>query len=237
VRRVQKRETGEAADAAIELQFDTFSHLVTRHHGKRNLSRLEDFGNAPDFETKAAASSKPAAIGFPRTQTLPANTQTTHSPTPEMHGTSRPVLSQVAKDVGSCSDRRNSLESSSAAVLVFQPSHSRFSANDPSSLELGFRPAITGGGEGNRRKPMKAKLLAATVVVAAFTTPALADFWIVQDSSTKRCNIVEQRPTTTATTIVGNREYKTRVEAENQMKTVEVCRETTTGGPARVPAR
>jgi hypothetical protein len=84
---------------------------------------------------------------------------------------------------------------------------------------------------------MKAKLLAATVVVAAFTTPALADFWIVQDSSTKRCNIVEQRPTTTATTIVGNREYKTRVEAESQMKTVEVCRETTTGGPARAPAR
>ena len=69
---------------------------------------------------------------------------------------------------------------------------------------------------------MKAKLLAATVVVAAFTTPALADFWIVQDSSTKRCNIVEQRPTTTTTTIVGNREYKTRVEAENQMKTVNI---------------
>jgi hypothetical protein len=84
---------------------------------------------------------------------------------------------------------------------------------------------------------MNAKLLAATVVIAAFTSPALADFWIVQDSSTKGCNIVEQRPTATTTTIVGNREYKTRVEAENQMKTVEVCRETTTGGPARVPAR
>jgi hypothetical protein len=84
---------------------------------------------------------------------------------------------------------------------------------------------------------MKAKLLAGIVVVAAFTTPALADFWIVQDSSTKQCNIVEQRPTTTTTTIVGNREYKTRVEAENQMRTVEMCKDTTTGAPARVPAR
>jgi hypothetical protein len=85
---------------------------------------------------------------------------------------------------------------------------------------------------------MNTKLLAATIVIAALTTPALADFWIVQDSSTKRCNIVEQRPTTTTTTmIVGNKEYKTRIEAENQMKTVEVCRETTTGGPARAPAR
>jgi predicted CoA-binding protein len=85
---------------------------------------------------------------------------------------------------------------------------------------------------------MKAKLLAATVVVVgAFTTPALADFWIVQDSSTKHCSIVEQRPTTTATTIVGDREFKTRAEADSQMKRVEVCRESTTGGPARAPAR
>jgi hypothetical protein len=84
---------------------------------------------------------------------------------------------------------------------------------------------------------MKTKLLAATVVIAAFTTPALADFWIVQDSSTKRCQIVEQRPTTTTTIVGGDRAFTTRVEAENQMKTVEVCRETTTGGPARAPSR
>jgi hypothetical protein len=41
------------------------THLNTRHHGKSDLSRLEDFENAPDFETKAAASSKPAALGVP----------------------------------------------------------------------------------------------------------------------------------------------------------------------------
>jgi hypothetical protein len=88
------------------------------------------------------------------------------------------------------------------------------------------------------RNPMKTTLLAATVAIAAFATPALADFWIVQDSSTKRCRIVEQRPTTTTTTIVGGDTiFKTRVEAENQMKTVEICKETTTGGPARAPAR
>jgi hypothetical protein len=83
---------------------------------------------------------------------------------------------------------------------------------------------------------MKTKVLATAVVLAAFVTPALADFWIVQDASTKRCSIVEQRPTTTTTTIVGDREYKTRAEADTHMKTVEVCKETT-GGPARAPAR
>jgi hypothetical protein len=109
-------------------------------------------------------------------------------------------------------------------------------------LELGLLSTIMGSGEEYtgtlERKAMKTKLLAATVVVvAAFTTPALADFWIVQDSSTKHCSIVEQRPTTTTTTIVGDREFKTRAEADSQMKRVEVCRESTTGGPARAPAR
>jgi hypothetical protein len=85
---------------------------------------------------------------------------------------------------------------------------------------------------------MKTKLLVATVAIAAFASPALADFWIVQDSSTKRCTIVEQRPTTTTTTTIvgGDTVFKTRVEAENQMKTVEVCK-TTSDAPARVPAR
>jgi hypothetical protein len=35
---------------------------------------------------------------------------------------------------------------------------------------------------------MKTKVLATTVVIAAFTTPALADFWIVQDFTTTHPN-------------------------------------------------
>jgi hypothetical protein len=72
------------------------------------------------------------------------------------------------------------------------------------------------------------KLLIASVAVAAFATPALADFWIVQDASTKKCTIVEQKPITTTTTVVGGdgKVYKTKVEAENSMKTEKVCTET-----------
>jgi hypothetical protein len=36
---------------------------------------------------------------------------------------------------------------------------------------------------------MRTKLLLVAIAVAAFATPALADFYIVQDSSTKRCTI------------------------------------------------
>ena len=68
------------------------------------------------------------------------------------------------------------------------------------------------------------KILAATLLVA-FVTPALAadEFYVVQDVKTKKCTIVDKKPTTTETTVVGNGVYKTRVEAETGMKSVKVC--------------
>jgi hypothetical protein len=74
------------------------------------------------------------------------------------------------------------------------------------------------------------KLLIGSILLTAFAVPAVADdFYIVQDSTTRRCHIVEQRPTTTTTTIVGDDTYTTRVEAETAMKTVKVCEDGTTG--------
>ncbi len=73
---------------------------------------------------------------------------------------------------------------------------------------------------------MKAKLIAGSVLIAAFTMPALAqeEFYIVQDSSTRKCTVVEQKPTTTTTVIVGSgTAYKSRDEAEFAMKSVKVC--------------
>jgi hypothetical protein len=71
----------------------------------------------------------------------------------------------------------------------------------------------------------KMKALIGAVLIAAFVTPALAadEFYVVQDVKTKKCTIVDKKPTTTETTVVGNGMYKTRVEAETGMKTVKVC--------------
>jgi hypothetical protein len=58
------------------------------------------------------------------------------------------------------------------------------------------------------------------------SAPGLAqtsDFYIVQDASTKKCTIVDKKPTVTTTTVVGNGVCKTRTEAESAMKTVKVC--------------
>jgi hypothetical protein len=68
---------------------------------------------------------------------------------------------------------------------------------------------------------MKHKLLMAAAAVTIFATPALADFWIVRDSPTANCRIVEQRPTDTKVTIVGgNKVYTTRADAEKEMTVV-----------------
>jgi hypothetical protein len=69
------------------------------------------------------------------------------------------------------------------------------------------------------------KILGAALILA-FVTPALAadEFWVVQDVKTKKCTIVDKKPTTTETTVVGDgKVFKTRTEAETGMKTVKVC--------------
>jgi hypothetical protein len=69
------------------------------------------------------------------------------------------------------------------------------------------------------------KRLAIVGMVLAFAMPAFAatEFYVVQDKTTKKCTIVEKKPTTETTVVVGNGMYKSRTEAESGMKTVKVC--------------
>ena len=46
-----------------------------------------------------------------------------------------------------------------------------------------------------------------------------------RDATTKKCTIVDTKPTTTTTTIVDNGIFKTKTEAETGMKTTKVCTE------------
>lgn len=74
---------------------------------------------------------------------------------------------------------------------------------------------------------MKTKLVAAAVLVASFAGPALAadQFYVVQDVKTKKCTIVDKKPTESSMTVVSpaGAVYKTKAEAEAGMKTVKVC--------------
>jgi hypothetical protein len=73
------------------------------------------------------------------------------------------------------------------------------------------------------------KLLLSSAVLAFTATSAFAqtatEFYVVRDASTKKCTIVDKKPTTTTTTVVDNGVFKTRTEAETSMKTMKVCTE------------
>jgi hypothetical protein len=72
------------------------------------------------------------------------------------------------------------------------------------------------------------KIIATAFIVGALAAPAFAqsaEFYVVQDTATKKCTIVDKKPTVTTQTVVSpsGTVYKTRTEAEAGMKTVKVC--------------
>jgi hypothetical protein len=67
-----------------------------------------------------------------------------------------------------------------------------------------------------------AAALATTLVVPAFAQ-TVTEYYVVQDTSTKRCTIVDKKPTTTTMVQVGPMAFKTRTEAESGIKTIKVC--------------
>jgi hypothetical protein len=75
---------------------------------------------------------------------------------------------------------------------------------------------------------MKKLLMIGAVAFAAATvaeSAMAAEFYVVRDSATKKCTVVDTKPTATTTTIVDNGTYKTKTEAETGMKTTKVCSE------------
>ena len=74
------------------------------------------------------------------------------------------------------------------------------------------------------------RFVTSTAIAAALILPGAAAFaqdsyYIVQDVKTKKCTIVDKKPTVATQTIVtpSGTVYKTRAEAETGMKTVKIC--------------
>jgi hypothetical protein len=64
---------------------------------------------------------------------------------------------------------------------------------------------------------------AAAIMTGAAYAQTATEFYVVQDTSTKKCTIVDKKPTTATTLVVGDKVFKTRTEAETGMKTMKVC--------------
>ena len=71
---------------------------------------------------------------------------------------------------------------------------------------------------------MNMKLIAAAALVVAFAMPAFAanEFYLVQDAASKKCSIVEAKPTISTMKVVGL-VHKTKVEAETALKADKSC--------------
>jgi hypothetical protein len=72
------------------------------------------------------------------------------------------------------------------------------------------------------------KLGFAGALVLGICGSALAEeYYVIRDETTKKCTIVNQKPTTTSTTIVSENgvTFKSRTEAETGMKSIKVCTE------------
>ena len=66
--------------------------------------------------------------------------------------------------------------------------------------------------------------LASFAVTSAFAqSTTVSEYYVVRDATTKKCTIVDTKPTTTTTTVVDNGTFKTKTEAETSMKTMKVC--------------
>ena len=76
--------------------------------------------------------------------------------------------------------------------------------------------------EDNLKKFLMIGALAFAATSIAETATA-AEFYVVHDTATKKCTVVDTKPTTTTTTIVDNGTFKTKTEAETGMKSMKVC--------------
>lgn len=73
------------------------------------------------------------------------------------------------------------------------------------------------------RIALAAALMTALAVPAFAQSTTVTEYYVVQDSSTKKCTIVDKKPTTATIVQVGPLAFKTRTEAEGGMKTIKVC--------------
>ncbi len=76
------------------------------------------------------------------------------------------------------------------------------------------------------KKLLFSGVLVAFTITSAFAQTAIStEYYVVRDATTKKCTIVDSKPSTTTTTVVDNGVFKTKTEAETGMKTMKVCTE------------
>jgi len=71
---------------------------------------------------------------------------------------------------------------------------------------------------------MRTLLMVATLAISTSALAQINEFHVVQDTRTKRCSVVDKRPTpSTYVTLVSTETYRTQAEAEAGIQSLKVC--------------
>jgi len=117
-----------------------------------------------------------------------------------------------ARAVGSKLNSRTSGRALAGCGVVFaQPEQASF-------IRVVFREM-----EDTMKQIILAAGFALALTGAAYAQTTTTEWYVVQDASTKKCTVVDKKPTATTTTVVSNGVFKTKTEAETGMKTIKVC--------------
>ena len=66
--------------------------------------------------------------------------------------------------------------------------------------------------------------VAATYAISAMAFAQAAEFHVVQDARTKRCTVVDKKPSpSTYVTLVSSETYRTQAEAEAGILSLKIC--------------
>jgi hypothetical protein len=76
---------------------------------------------------------------------------------------------------------------------------------------------------------MKTKVILACVLAIGLASPALADYYVVQNSKTHKCSVAKSKPSEKSKTVTlagDGTAYKTKAEATTAMGTIDACKAT-----------
>jgi len=85
---------------------------------------------------------------------------------------------------------------------------------------------------------MKRFAVACVALFASTAVCSAAEFYVVQDTTTKQCRVVEQKPTGGQIVVVGsgNQAYATKDEADAAMRSAGMCNQAAQATPRGAPA-
>jgi len=73
------------------------------------------------------------------------------------------------------------------------------------------------------------RFVVVAAVMVGFVTPAWAEFYLVQEASTKKCRIANTKPDGQAMVMIGSEGYESREKAKAAKKAAAECQSETRG--------